>query len=133
MNFIKLFLAVGERDDFILMSGWEDLLIPSLAMGIDTFTMGGPGNMFPALAKEIISKYQAGQQGEALELFLKITRFQHEIYALPCGALPAIKAVMNILNLCSELMVAPTPSASKEEMEFIRKAMVRSKLFPSVL
>ena len=36
---------------------------------------------------------------------------------------------MSILNLCSELMAAPTATYDKKELEFIRRAMVRSGLF----
>ena len=132
IGLVKMFLAVGRRDDFVLMSGWEDLFIPALSLGIDTFTMGGPGNMYPGLCRDILRKYQAGQQAEALELFLRMTKFQYEIYGLPCGALSAIKAVMNILNLCDELMAAPTPTADEKQCQFIRQAMLRSGLFEAV-
>ena len=133
IKLIEMYIKVGQRDDFILMSGWEDLFIPSLSIGIDTFTMGGPGNLFPGLCKDILQKYQAGQRDEAVKLFLQMTQFQHDIYGLSCGALGAIKGVLSILGLCNAFMASPMETANTDELAFIRQKMVASGLFKSVL
>ena len=56
-----------------------------------------------------------------------------EIYNLPCGALPAVKGVLSILNLCDKYMALPTETVSEEQLKFVRQAMAKSGLFEGSL
>ena len=129
IQFTQMFLKVGGRADFTLFQGWEQLFVPSLAIGVDDYTVGGPGNMFPGFWQTLKKYYRGGKQAEAVEMFLRAMRFMEEIYALPCGALPAIKAVLQLRGLCNESMSAPLPTATAEELNAIQKAMDASGIF----
>jgi 4-hydroxy-tetrahydrodipicolinate synthase len=129
IQFLQMFLKVGNREDFTLFQGWEQLYVPSMSIGVNDFTVGGPGNMFPGFWRDIKIKYRNGQQEEAVEMFLRAMRFMEDIYALPCGALPAIKAVLKLRGLCMEHMSLPLPTAGAEDLRFIQNAMDKSKIF----
>lgn len=129
IQFTQMFLKVGGRTDFTLFQGWEQLFVPSLAIGVDDYTVGGPGNMFPGFWRTLKEYYRGGRQEEAVEMFLRAMRFMEEIYALSCGALPAIKAVLKLRGLCNEYMSSPLPTATAEELNVIRNAMETSKIF----
>lgn len=128
-QFEQMLLKVGNRKDFTLFQGWEQLYVPSMSVGVNDFTVGGPGNMFPGFWRDIKIKYRGGRQEEAVEMFLRAMRFMEEIYALPCGALPAIKGVLKLRGLCNEYMSSPLPTASTEDLRKIQKAMETSGIF----
>ena len=129
----KMYLAVENINDFTLLSGNEHAFFPALAIGLDAFIMGGPGNMFPGLCREILDRHRQGDEKTATNRFLEMCRFMGEIYNLPCGALPAVKGVLSILNLCDKYMALPTETVSEEQLKFVRQAMAKSGLFEGSL
>lgn len=130
IDLLRMHVAVGSRDDFTLLSGHEFLFAGALSLGIDAFVMGGPGNLFPHRIRDVFDRFRDGRTGEAVETFVRLFRFMDELYAFPCGALPAIKGVLSILKLTSPHVARPTIDASDEELVRIRQLMIRSGIFP---
>jgi dihydrodipicolinate synthase/N-acetylneuraminate lyase len=130
INLARLQLRLSQRNDFALLSGHEYLFLGALALGIHGFVMGGPANMFPGLCRRIRDDYQRGDHESARAKFLEMVEFMDAIYTLPCGALPAVKAVMELMGVMKRHMAAPLRSANDGEVARVREAMQRSGLFP---
>ena len=73
--------AVGQRQDFTIMSGNEFLFYPALSMGLTSFIMGGPGNILPALCVKIFRAYQRGEREEPRGQCAEMIKFLQKLYA----------------------------------------------------
>lgn len=118
----QLMLRLDKDLNATIMSGEEFVFYPAMALGIDAFIMGGPGNILPARSIEIFEEYRAGKNEQARDHYLNMIGFLSELYYdLPYPTMmPQIKAVLEIWGVCGRWMAAPTASVSDEDMEKIR-------------
>ena len=117
----QLILHLDKELDTVVMSGEEFVYYPAMALGVEAFIMGGPGNILPAQSIEIFEKYKHGEVQEARDLYLKMIGFLSELYyTLPYPTMmPQIKAVLEIWGICGRWMAKPTASVSEEDMKKI--------------
>ncbi len=84
---LRLMQAVrSQRPDFALLTGWEPVLVPLLAMGIDGGTHATAG-VAPELTRQIYSLARSGNLNQAAELQFPLLRLFDEL--LDAGDFPA--------------------------------------------
>lgn len=128
----QMLLNLDKDTDFIMMSGEEFVYYPAMALGVDAFIMGGPGNILPAQSIEIWEDYKAGKHLEARDKYMNMIAFLSELYfGLPYPTMmPQIKAVLELWGICGRWMTHPTAAVSDEHMEVIRKLLDKYQITP---
>jgi len=128
----QMLLKLDSDLDATMMSGEEFVYYPAMALGVDAFIMGGPGNILPAQSIEILKDYRAGKHEDARDKYMKMLAFLSELYFdLPyCTMMPQIKAVLEIWGICGRWMTHPTASVSDEHMEVIKGLLKKYDLNP---
>jgi len=122
-NLEQMFLAVGERDDFVLMSGWEYLYLPALAMGIRAVIMGGPGNLIPRWCRQIWDEFGQGRHEEARTSFLRMLKLLEQLYQIGTTPMAAVKAGMELMGICQRHMSHPVRSITDDEKDRIESLL----------
>lgn len=128
----QMLLHLEPNPDAVMMSGEEFVFYPAMALGVEAFIMGGPGNILPAQSIEIFQDYKAGKQKEARNEYMKMIAFLSELYfGLPYPTMmPQIKAVLEIWGICGRWMTHPTAALSDEHMETVRKLLEKYNITP---
>lgn len=118
--------SVGKRDDFIMVSGDEFVFLPALAVGVEGFIMGGPGNMMPKKCIGILNDFRAGDYARAQSEYMNMIAFTRELYGMPYPmAMPQIKAVMEINGVCGRWMKHPVKAVANEDMPKVEALLKR--------
>ena len=122
--------AIRDVDDFIMLSGSEFVYYPALALGVEGFIMGGPGNMCIDWCLDIFNDFMSGDADTARRKYYEMNDFLDELYwSLPYPSLiPQGKAVMELLGVHERWMKHPVESISDEDMEKIKHILLRHKL-----
>ncbi|WP_306574119.1 dihydrodipicolinate synthase family protein [Anaerotruncus massiliensis (ex Togo et al. 2019)] len=121
----RMLLGLDQKNDFLVMSGEEFIYYPSLALGVEGFIMGGPGNMIPTQCLQIREDFLAGRQDAARDGYMRMISFLYDLYfSLPYPSLtPQIKAVLELFGICGRWMAHPMTSVSDGDMEKIREIL----------
>ncbi|MBM3756666.1 MAG: dihydrodipicolinate synthase family protein [Acidobacteria bacterium] len=130
-NLQRIWAAVGQRTDFLVMSGWEYLYLPAMSLGIRAFIMGGPGNLVPHWCVEVLRRFGEGDSAAARDSYLRLTEFCHRIYGLGLSPMSAIKAGLELLGLCQRYVFSPYRSANESEMAQIGRLLEEHSLLPA--
>ena len=122
-----MMLGVEKNDSFIMVSGEEFVYYPAMALGVEGFIMGGPGNILPRLSIQILNDYRAGNADKAREGYFRMVAFLKELYfTLPYPTMmPQVKAVLELWGICGRYMASPTRSVSDEHMKAIKEMLSR--------
>ena len=128
----QMLLNIEPSTDAVMMSGEEFVFYPAMALGVEAFIMGGPGNILPAQSIEIWEDFKTGRQKEARNKYMKMIGFLSELYyQLPYPTMmPQIKAVLEIWGICERWMTHPTAAVSDDHMEAIRSLLEKYQLTP---
>lgn len=124
----RMMQAVKDEENFTLMSGDEFVFLGSLAAGLESFIMGGPGNLFPKTCLRIYDNFRAGKVQEAREEFLKMSYFLFDLYSLPVLDLGGVKSVLEINGICERWMKRPTQSADDNTIKAIKELMKKHQI-----
>jgi len=115
----KIMLALGDREDFVLLSGREYLFLPALALGLRAFIMGGPGNVAPRWCKEILGHFRRGDLDQARETFVRMLALLERLYGVGTCAMAAVKTGMEVLGICERHMAHPVRATSPAQKQVI--------------
>lgn len=128
----QMLLNLDPDLDAAVMSGEEFVFYPAMALGINAFIMGGPGNILPSQSIEIWKDYKAGRHEDARNKYMKMLAFLSELYFdLPYPTMmPQIKAVLEIWGICERWMTHPTAAVSDEHMEVIKALLEKYEINP---
>lgn len=128
----QMLLNLDPDLDAAVMSGEEFAFYPAMALGINAFIMGGPGNILPSQSIEIWKDYKAGRHEDARNKYMKMLAFLSELYFdLPYPTMmPQIKAVLEIWGICERWMTHPTAAVSDEHMEVIKALLEKYEINP---
>lgn len=128
----QMLLHIDPTLDAVMMSGEEFIFYPAMALGVEAFIMGGPGNILPAQSIEIWGDYKAGKHQDARDKYMKMIGFLSELYYdLPYPTMmPQIKAVLELWGICERWMTHPTAAVSDEHMEVIKKLLEKYQITP---
>lgn len=112
-----------EGEDITLLSGHEYVFLGALALGVDCFIMGGPGNVFPQTCLRIYNAYREGRIEEARREHIRMTKFLMELYALPYNAVASLKGMLEMEGICQRYMKRPSIAPDEAAMDQIRSLM----------
>lgn len=118
-------MTLDPKDDFIMLSGDENVFFPALCMGVDGFIMGGPGNFSPAACKAMYDDFKKGEVESVRARYMHHAAFWKDLYqTLPYPmAMPQIKAVMEIAGVCERWVHRPVKSVVDADMKVIEKLL----------
>jgi 4-hydroxy-tetrahydrodipicolinate synthase len=115
--------VLRDREDFVLISGEEYLFLPAISIGIEAFIMGGPGNILPKLCIETIEDYKNGRMDAAAKKHNNMFAFLSRLYNIGLLDMAAVKAVLEISNICSRYVSRPFRNPTDEEVSVIAGLM----------
>ena len=121
-------LAVRGIEGFTLLSGDEFAYFGAMAMGVEGFIMGGPGNVFPKKCVRIFENFKRGKFAEARDEYAKMIDFLFELYALPFSEFGAVKGMLELSGICNRWVHKPVFSPTDEEMKIVRSLMQKHQV-----
>ncbi|HHU01647.1 MAG TPA: dihydrodipicolinate synthase family protein [Christensenellaceae bacterium] len=124
----RMMQAVQNAPNFTLLSGDEFVFLGSLAVGVESFIMGGPGNLFPKTCLRIYNNFCNGKIQEARKEFLKMIFFLFDLYSLPILDLGGVKSVLELSGICERWMKRPTASADNQVLQSVKELMEQHQI-----
>ena len=122
---VDYFLSAGGRDDFAILAGSLNTLLPCLMLG----GCGGvvsAANYFPAQCAEITDLYFAGAQQKAVERYLDLQRVVKQTGAR--RGVAGLKCCMNLCGFSGGRPRLPVRALSAQEESNMRAVLVRNQL-----
>jgi 4-hydroxy-2-oxoglutarate aldolase len=122
---VDYFLSAGGRDDFAILAGSLNTLMPCLMLG-------GPGgvvsaaNYFPAQCAEITDLYFSGAKQHAVERYLDLQRVVKQTGAR--RGVAGLKCCMNLCGFSGGRPRLPVKALSAEEESNMRAVLLRNHL-----
>lgn len=114
-----------NRPDFALFVGPEEMMAESVLMGAHGGVNGG-ANMFPKLYVELYNAAMAKDIEKVRMLHAKVMQISSTIYtvgAFGSSYLQGVKAGLNVLGICSDVLATPFSKFDNQNKEKIRKAI----------
>lgn len=118
MEFVRR--ATENEADFTILSGNEYTFLANLALGIEGYIMGGPGNILPQTCVRIMKEFQSGDLLKARKDYWHMTSFLMELYGLPAMAEASLKGILEMKGLCTRVMRRPVRSVDDAHLDKIR-------------
>ncbi|MBR0330330.1 MAG: dihydrodipicolinate synthase family protein, partial [Alistipes sp.] len=126
MNYFEtLIYLLGDREDFSLYVGPEELTGECVLMGADGGVNGG-ANIFPELYVAMFDAAEAGDLKRVRELQRRIMQISGTIYTVGkygSSYLKGVKCALSLLGICDDYLSWPYRKFRTEEREKIRKAL----------
>ncbi len=126
MNYFQtLIYHLGDRDDFSLYVGPEELTGESVLLGADGGVNGG-GNMFPELYVEMFNAADNKDIAKVRELQKRIMQISTSIYTVGkygSSYLKGVKTALSLMGICEGNLAYPYRAFRTEERERIRQAL----------
>ena len=122
--FQTLLYYLGDRDDFSLYIGPEELTGESVLLGAEGGVNGG-ANIFPELYVAMYDAAQAHDIARVRELQRKIMQISTSIYTVGkygSSYLKGVKCALSLLGICDDYLSYPYRRFRAEERERIRQA-----------
>lgn len=123
--FQTLLYYLGDRDDFSLYIGPEELTGESVLLGAEGGVNGG-ANIFPELYVAMYDAAQAHDIARVRELQRKIMQISTSIYTVGkygSSYLKGVKCALSLLGICDDYLSYPYRRFRAEERERIRRAL----------
>jgi 4-hydroxy-tetrahydrodipicolinate synthase len=114
----------SEREDFNHLVGWGTQMANGLLQG-SAGIVPSTGNLVPKMYQDMVDASQSGNH-QKLEELQKLTDGIGEIYQKGRTlnqSLPALKVMMNVLQLCESYVLPPLDISNDEERQQIIEAM----------
>lgn len=114
-----------NRPDFALFVGPEEMMGESVMMGAHGGVNGG-ANMFPKLYVELYKAAADKNVDKVRELHAKVMQVSASIYnvgAFGSSYLKGVKAGLNVLGICSDVLATPFTKFDEADKAKIRKAI----------
>lgn len=126
MNYFQTLLyTLGERDDFALYVGPEELTGESVLMGADGGINGG-ANMFPKLyvdMYEAAEKHDIARVHELQKIIMQISTTFYSVGKYGSSYLKGVKCALSLLSVCDDYLAYPYRRFRTEEREKIKAAI----------
>lgn len=119
--------ALCSRPDFTVLTGPEELLRPSMAMGAHGGVNGG-ANLFPELYVFLYEALAAGRADEAAHLHRRVIELGQFLYTVgetESGYLRGLKLGLELMGVCSSAMTPPFAPASAEDRALLLPRLER--------
>jgi 4-hydroxy-tetrahydrodipicolinate synthase len=119
-----------DRPDFALFVGPEEMMAESVMMGAHGGVNGG-ANMFPKLYVDLYNAAVAKDVDKVRELHAKVMQISTSIYTVGnygSSYLKGVKAALNVLGICSDVLATPFTRFDEVEKNKIRLAIEKLEL-----
>jgi 4-hydroxy-tetrahydrodipicolinate synthase len=116
---------IGQRPDFSLLVGPEELLAEAVLLGAHGAMCGG-ANMVPRLYVDLFDAARAGEIGRMRELHERVIHISDALYTIGNSGssyFRGLKCALSILGLCGDVLAEPYQPFGPIERETIRKRM----------
>jgi dihydrodipicolinate synthase/N-acetylneuraminate lyase len=121
--------AVGDRSDFALLMGPEELLVEAMRIGAHGGVCGG-SNVFPELFVNLYQAARDGRRAEIVRLQDLVVRFGRGVYTAGDNYLRGLKCALSVAGLCSDVMAEPFQPVEPGERDQVRRALLDLGLLP---
>lgn len=118
---------VGQRPDFSLLVGPEELLAEAVLLGAHGAMCGG-ANMFPRLYVDLFDAARGGDLGRVRELHERVIRISDALYTVGGSGssyFRGLKCALSVLGLCGDVLAEPYEPFGPAEREEIRRRLGR--------
>jgi 4-hydroxy-tetrahydrodipicolinate synthase len=119
-----------DRPDFALFVGPEEMMAESVMMGAHGGVNGG-ANMFPKLYVDLYNAAVAKDVDKVRELHARVMQISSSIYTVGSygsSYLKGVKAALNVLGICSDVLATPFTKFDEVEKNKIRLAIEKLEL-----
>jgi dihydrodipicolinate synthase/N-acetylneuraminate lyase len=125
--FRKVHRAIGDRSDFALLMGPEELLVDAMRIGAHGGVCGG-ANLYPQLFTKLYHAARSGDSAEIARLQDVVVRMGRGVYAASylCG----LKYALSLAGICSEVMAEPFQPLQAAHREQVRRTLLEIGLLP---
>jgi dihydrodipicolinate synthase/N-acetylneuraminate lyase len=121
--------AVGDRSDFALLMGPEELLVEAMRIGAHGGVCGG-SNVFPELFVKLYQAARDGRRAEIVQLQDLVVRFGRGVYTAGDNYLRGLKCALSLAGLCSDVMAEPFQPVEPGDRNQVRHTMQDLGLLP---
>jgi 4-hydroxy-tetrahydrodipicolinate synthase len=121
--------TVGDRPDFALLMGPEELLVEAMRIGAHGGVCGG-SNVFPELFVKLYEAARDGQCAEVDRLQDLVVRFGRGVYTAGENYLRGLKCALSVAGICSDVMAEPFQPLGCAERDQVRQALLDLGLLP---
>ena len=119
-----------DRPDFALFMGPEEMMAESVMMGAHGGVNGG-ANMFPKLYVDLYNAAVAKDVDKVREFHAKVMQISTSIYTVGSygsSYLKGVKAALNVLGICSDVLATPFTKFDEVEKNKIRLVIEKLEL-----
>jgi dihydrodipicolinate synthase/N-acetylneuraminate lyase len=119
--------VIGDRRDWSLLIGPEELLAEATLLGADGGVCGG-ANVFPRLYVELFEAASRGDARRAAALHARVMAVSQGLYHLVghgAAVIAGLKGALACLGICSDLLAEPFPQLSHAQRRAIRACLAR--------
>ena len=121
--FHRIVQLLGDRPDFSLLIGPEELLAESLSFGGHGGVCGG-ANLRPRLYVDLYNAAQSGDRQRVEELHRQIVRSASILYRIggpKRSVIKGLKCALSVLGICGDQMAQPLQRFAQPEREQVRR------------
>lgn len=119
----KTFLEAHKPGRFAVMNGDEYLFAPALLLGVQHFTMGGPGNLCPGWCTSLMLSAKAGDWDSVIAKHKRLVAFCDALYAIAPTPYTIVKGALEQLGVCSARITSPHTMLTPEQMARVTKVL----------
>jgi dihydrodipicolinate synthase/N-acetylneuraminate lyase len=125
--FREVHAAVGDRSNFALLMGPEDLLVDAMRIGAHGGVCGG-ANLHPQLYAKL---YEAARHGESVDrLQDMVLRIGRGVYGASDNYICGLKYALSLAGICSDVMAEPFQPLPSTGREQVRQTLLEIGLLP---
>ncbi|QHI70887.1 dihydrodipicolinate synthase family protein [Tichowtungia aerotolerans] len=119
LYFHQVRALIGERDDFGLLVGPEEMLAETVLLGGDGGVNGG-ANLFPRLYVELYKAAENKDMERISRLQKEVLAVAHSLYTVgshPSSLIKGLKCALSLEGICSDVVAEPFQSFRSKERE----------------
>jgi dihydrodipicolinate synthase/N-acetylneuraminate lyase len=121
--------AIGDRPDFSLLMGPEELLVDAMRIGGHGGVCGG-ANLYPELYAKLYRAARDGNSAERDRLQEVVLQIGRGVYTAGGNYLRGLKCALSLAGLCSDVMAEPFQPLANADREQVRRTLLEIGLLP---
>lgn len=130
LYFHEIRAIIGEREDYNLLVGPEEMLGETVLLGGDGGVNGG-ANLYPSLYVELYNAAASQDVKKMWELHQKVIELSRTVYHVgrhPSSIIKGLKGALNILGICDDFMAEPYHRFRAPEREKMKQVLINLNL-----
>jgi 4-hydroxy-tetrahydrodipicolinate synthase len=123
VELIREFRKAHKKGRFFVMSGDEYVFAQSLLMGVEHFTMGGPGNLCLRWCCDIYNSAMGKDWDRVREKQIRMDQVCDRLWSSAESPYMVIKYVLSRMNVCSDRITSPFSVLSAKQRKTVDAAL----------